>query len=113
VDLGALARSLGPIQEAMRKAQAERETTVIEGRSGGGAVSIRITGALTVQGVKLAPGTAQGDAGMLEDLVSAALADALRQHRERYGASPDEQMARIFKALDPAAMMGMMGGFGR
>ena len=97
----------------MRKAQAERETTVIEGRSGGGAVSIRITGALAVQGVKLAPGAAQGDVSLLEDLLAAALADALRQHRERYGATPDEQMARVFKTLDPTAMMGMLGGLGR
>jgi DNA-binding protein YbaB len=110
MDLSALARNLGPVQDAMRSAQAERETAVLVGKAGGGAVTISLTGMLTVKEVRLAKGAAAGDESLLEDLIAAALSDALRQHRERYGATPDEQMQRVFQRLDPMAMMRMLGG---
>jgi DNA-binding YbaB/EbfC family protein len=112
MDLAGLGKALGPLQESMRKAASERTTTVLEGRSGGGIVSIRIAGDLTVKGIAIAP-AALGDRAMLEDLVAAAVNDALRQHRERFGATPEDQLARVFKSLDPATMMGMLGGLGR
>lgn len=112
MDLAGLGKALGPMQEAMRRAASERTSTVLEGRSGGGVVSIRIGGDLLVKGIAIAP-AALGDKAMLEDLVMAAVNDALRQHRERFGATPEDQLARVFKSLDPAAMMGMLGGLGR
>ena len=111
MDLANLTKAMAPVQEAMRKASTERTDTVLEGRAGGGAVVVRIGGDLTVRGVRLLPAAMQGDATMLEDLFTAALGDALRQHRERFGATPDEQLARVFRSADMGAMMGMMGGF--
>jgi DNA-binding YbaB/EbfC family protein len=110
MDLGNLAKAMAPIQEAMRKASAERTDTVLEGRAGGGAVTVRIGGDLTVRGLRIAPAAAGGDVHLLEDLISAALGDALRQHRERFGATPEEQLGRVFKNADMGGMMGMMGG---
>lgn len=112
MDLAGLQRAFGPMQEAMAKADAERTATIIEGRAGGGAVVIRISGDLQVKGVRLLPAVAQGDAAMIEDLISAALSDAFRQHRERFGANPGEQLARGFKNADMGAMMAMLGGLG-
>jgi len=112
MDLAGLQRALGPMQEAMAKADAERAATVIEGRAGGGAVAIRITGALQVQGVRLLPAVAQGDAAMIEDLVAAALSDAFRQYRERFGATPAEQLGHAFHGADMGAMLAMLGGLG-
>lgn len=112
MDLAGLTRALGPVQDAMRKSAAERASTILEGRSGGGVVSVRIGGDLTVKQVAIAQ-AALGDKGMLEDLVGAAVNDALRQHRERFGATPEEQLSRVFKNVDPSAMMGMFGGLGR
>ena len=112
MDLAGLGAALGPLQGAMQRAASERTATVLEGRSGGGVVTIRLGGDLTVKGLAIAP-AALGDRAMLEDLVAAAVNDALRQHRERFGATPEDQLARVFKSLDPAAMLGMLGGLGR
>jgi hypothetical protein len=110
MDLEGLQRAVGPMQEAMRKADAERASTVIEGRAGGGAVVIRISGDLQMKGVSVLPAVAHGDAAMLEDLIGAALSDALRQHRTRFGANPEEQMARMMRSSDMGALMAMLGG---
>lgn len=107
MDIAGLARAMGPVQEAMRKAAAERSSTVFEGRSGGGVVSIRLGGDLVVKGIAIAP-AALGDRAMLEDLLVVAMNDALRKHSERFGSTPEDQLARMFKGIDPAAMMGMM-----
>jgi DNA-binding protein YbaB len=91
----------------MRKAQADRAAAVLEGRAAGGAVSIRITGTLEVHGVTIAPAAA-ADPANLQALIAAALADALARHRDRFGGTPEEQMAKVFQHADMSAMMGMM-----
>ncbi len=101
----------------MRQAEAERAATVLEGKAGGGAVSVKLTGTLEIKAVSIAPAAAQaagGDVGMLEDLVLAAMNDALRQYRTRFGASPDEQIQRMLGGSDMMALMGpLMRGLGR
>ncbi len=106
-DLASLARTLGPVQEAMRKAQADRAAAVLEGRAAGGAVSVRLTGTLEVHAISIAPALA-ADPASLQTLVAAALADALARYRERFGGTPEEQMAKVFQHADMSAMMGMM-----
>jgi DNA-binding protein YbaB len=118
MDMSQLLSSLGPIQEILQKAGAERAQTTFSGSAGGGAVTIQLKGDLTVAKVTIAPAAAaaaKDDASMLEDLISAALSDGLRQYATRYGATPDEQIQKLLGASNLGAMMGpLMGGmFGR
>jgi DNA-binding YbaB/EbfC family protein len=68
------------LQERALKAQQELEQKTAEGTAGGGAVSITVTGGLRVQSLKIAPEVVDPeDVEMLEDLVTAAVNEALQQ----------------------------------
>jgi hypothetical protein len=71
---------LQQMQQQAMKAQQELQEKVVEGSAGGGAVSITLTGGMTVQGLKIAPEVVDPeDVEMLEDLVTAAVNEALQQ----------------------------------
>ncbi len=71
---------LQQMQEKALAAQADLQAQVVEGSSGGGAVTISITGGLTVESLKIEPEVVDGDdVDMLEDLVKAALNEALQK----------------------------------
>jgi DNA-binding YbaB/EbfC family protein len=71
---------LAEMQERLAKAQEEIENRVATGTAGGGAVSVEITGAFKVKAVNIQPDVIDpDDAGMLEDLITAAINDALTQ----------------------------------
>jgi nucleoid-associated protein EbfC len=114
MDINALMSGLGPLQESLKKNDADRANTTFEGTAGGGAVKVRLSGMLTVGGVTIAPAAATaagGDVGMLEDLVAAALGDALRQFRTRYGVTSDEQMQKMLAGKDVSSLLGgLLGG---
>jgi hypothetical protein len=46
---------------------------------------------------------------MLEDLVAAAVGDALRQYRARYGVTSEEQMKRTMAGQDLGSLLGGLG----
>ena len=70
---------LQQMQERMLKAQEELKEQMSEGSAGGGAVSITVTGGLKVQSLKIAPEVVDPeDIEMLEDLVTAAVNEALQ-----------------------------------
>jgi DNA-binding YbaB/EbfC family protein len=71
---------LQQMQERAMKAQQELTEQVVDGSSGGGAVSVSITGGLEVQSLKIAQEVVDPeDVEMLEDLVTAALNEALQK----------------------------------
>ena len=73
-------RQVQQMQERLAKAQQELESMAVEGTAGGGAVSITINGKLEVQSLKIAPEVVDpDDVEMLEDLVTAALNEALQK----------------------------------
>jgi DNA-binding protein YbaB len=97
MDPEALLRAFGPIKERLARAEQERQEARVEGSAGGGAIRVVLRGDLRVERVTVAPAAAAGIAGdptMLEDLIAAAVEDALRQYRERFGVSAEEQMQR-------------------
>ena len=114
MDLNALMQLFGPMQEQLAKAEERRAEDRIEGSAGGGAVRIRLRGDLQVDRVQIAPaaaGAVGDDPTMLEDLVQAALADALGQYTRRYGASAQEQLQKLAGDSDLGGMLGpLMGG---
>jgi len=68
------------MQEQALKAQQELNEQVVQGTAGGGAVTISVSGGLKVQGLKIAPEVIDpDDVEMLEDLVTAAVNEALQQ----------------------------------
>ena len=68
------------MQKQMEEMQAELETKTIEVTSGGGAVKIVITGKRHIQSLELSPGIVDpDDVEMLQDLITAALNEAIRQ----------------------------------
>jgi DNA-binding YbaB/EbfC family protein len=82
---------LNEMQERLAKAQEEIENRVAEGTAGGGAVSVQITGGYKVKALKIEPDVIDpDDLGMLEDLIIAAVNEALTQvqgfHSENLGA---------------------------
>jgi len=108
-----LMKSAAPMQDALKKADGERAQTHFEGSAGGGAVKVRITGGMTVSGVTIAPAAAaaaNGDVAMLEDLICAAIGDALRQYRTRYGSNAQEQLEKLMAGADLMSLMGNMIG---
>ena len=68
------------MQERALKAQQELYEKTVDGSAGGGAVTITVTGGLKVQSLKIAPEVIDpDDIEMLEDLVTAALNEALQK----------------------------------
>lgn len=69
---------LAQMQEQLAKAQEEIENRVAEATAGGGAVKVEITGNYEIKSLKIDPDAVDPeDLGMLEDLVVAALNEAL------------------------------------
>jgi DNA-binding YbaB/EbfC family protein len=82
---------IAQMQERLARAQEEIENRVATATAGGGAVSVEITGAYRVKSLKIEPDVVDpDDLGMLEDLVTAAVNEALAQvqafHSENLGA---------------------------
>lgn len=108
--MDALLRAAGPMANSLKQTDADRAASVFEGRSGGGAVTVTMNGLLAVQKVRIAPAAAaaaEGDVSMLEDLVAAAITDALRLYRQRYGATAEEQMQKMMAGADLGSLMRM------
>jgi DNA-binding YbaB/EbfC family protein len=82
-------------QKMQEKLQAEVAQIRVDGSAGGGVVTIKMDGHKNVLGVKIDPEVA-GDVEMLQDLVLAALNDAVKK--------VDEESQR--------KMSGMLGGMG-
>ncbi len=77
-------RNLQQMMQQMKKMQEEMQQQMeamrIEASSGGGMVTVRMNGSKQVLSVKIDPEALQGgDAEMLQDLVQAAVNQALRQ----------------------------------
>lgn len=83
-------RQLQQMQDQISKAQQEIEESTVEASAGGGAVTVVVSGQPKVQSVKIEPEAVDpDDVEMLEDLIAAALNEALEKVRtmqaERFG----------------------------
>jgi DNA-binding YbaB/EbfC family protein len=71
---------LQQMQAQALKAQEQLNDQTVDGSAGGGAVSITVTGGMKVQSLKIAPEVVDpNDIEMLEDLVTAAVNEALQK----------------------------------
>ncbi len=67
------------MQDNFKKAQEELEAMEVQGESGGGLVTILMTGKREVRKVNIDPSLVGDDKDMLEDLVAAAINDAVHK----------------------------------
>src|SRR6185312_2612970 len=78
-----LMRNFGKLREAAEKTTEALGQVHVEGTAGGGAVTVKANGRMEVLGVRIDPKLlADGDAELLEDLVTAAVNQALLKARE-------------------------------
>jgi DNA-binding YbaB/EbfC family protein len=76
-------RQVQQMQAEMAKAQEELAAEVVEASAGGGMVTVKVTGALEVKEIRIDPEAIDPeDADMLQDLVLAAVNEALRSAQE-------------------------------
>jgi DNA-binding YbaB/EbfC family protein len=82
-DLNDLLSQAMQMQEQLAAAQEEVALAVVEGQAGGGAVRIEVTGAMEFRAVRIRPEAIDpDDVELLQDLVLAALHDAVRRIAE-------------------------------
>src|SRR4051812_15273968 len=82
-NLADLMRNAGKIRETMEKATESLGQLQVEGTAGGGVVTAKANGRLELVSVRIDPKLlADGDAELLEDLVTAAVNQALTKARE-------------------------------
>ena len=79
---GKLMQQVQKMQDEMASVQAELAEKEYTATVGGGLVSLTMLGSHQVTGVKIQPDAAADDIEMLEDLVAAAVNEAIRQVEE-------------------------------
>jgi DNA-binding YbaB/EbfC family protein len=100
-DLGNLLKQAQEMQQQLMAAQTQAAEQEVVGQAGGGVVSVRMTAGGEVLGVTIAPEVVDpSDVVMLEDLVTAALRDALAKGGEAQSAA----MASLGGGLDLGGM---------
>ena len=77
--MGNLMKQAQQMQANVEKAQQELALMEVTGEAGGGMVQITMTGKHDVKRVRIEDALFQNDKDMLEDLIAAAVNDAVRQ----------------------------------
>ena len=78
-----LQRMAQQMQQEMLRIQTELETLTVDGSAGGGVVKATVTGKQELVSVAIDPGAVDpSDVEMLQDLIVAAVNDALRASRQ-------------------------------
>ncbi len=91
-----LQRMAQQMQQEMLRVQNELASTVVDGSAGGGVVKAQVTGKQELISVTIDPSAVDpADVDMLQDLVVAAVNDALRASRE----IEQEKMAAVTGGL--------------
>ena len=105
-NLADIMRNVGKIRENVEKATEALGQLEVEGTSGGGAVSAKVNGKMELLSIRIDPKLlADGDAELLEDLVSAAVNQALNKARESAASS----ISSLAGGLPIPGMSGMFG----
>ena len=89
--LAGLMKQAQAMQDNLRKAQEELATIEVTGESGAGLVRVQMTCKHDVKRVQIDPSLLADDKDMLEDLVAAAINDAVR----RVEATTQEKMGKL------------------
>ena len=101
-DMGDLLKQAQKMQEQLMEAQATAAEQVVEGQAGGGVVKVTVTGGMEFRSVTIAPDAVDpDDVAMLEDLVLAAIHDAV--------AKVNDLSQQAMGGLDLGGLGGLLG----
>ena len=89
-NIGQLLQQAQRMQDNLKRAQEELAQLEVTGNAGGGMVSVTLTGRMEARKVRIEP-SALADGEMLEDLIAAAINDAVR----RAEAVSQEKMGKL------------------
>jgi DNA-binding YbaB/EbfC family protein len=78
-NFGNMVKQAQAMQANMQKVQAEIANIEVSGEAGGGMVKVTMTGKHEVKRVQIEPAVASEDREMLEDLIAAAINDAVHK----------------------------------
>ncbi len=81
--LGDIMKQAQQMQEQMQKMQEELANLEVQGESGAGLVKVRMTGKHDVKNINIDESLLTEDKEMLEDLIAAAVNDAVRRVEEK------------------------------
>ena len=88
--IAGLMKQAQQMQENMKKAQEQLAQLEVEGQSGAGMVKVTMAGSHSVRRIEIDPSLMEDDKEMLEDLVAAAVNDAVRRVEEQNKAKMGE-----------------------
>jgi nucleoid-associated protein EbfC len=95
-DIMGLMKQAQAMQQKLQDAQAELENVEVEGTSGGGVVTVKVTGKGALKAISIDPSLLNADEKeILEDLIVAAMNDA----RGKADRAAQERMADLTKGL--------------
>lgn len=101
IDPQKLAQMMQQAQSMQQKMQESLQSLRVDGQSGGGMVKVAMNGAYEILELKIEPSVVDpSEVGMLEDLIRAALNDAVGRVEE----------ARLEQAREMAGQMGIPPG---
>ena len=103
-NMNKMLKQVQEMQAEIAKAQEEAEKQEVEASAGGGMVTVRVNGALQVLEIKIDPDAVDpDDVEMLQDMVQAAMNEALRSAQEMVSS----RMSQVTGGLESA-----LGGMG-
>ncbi|MBU3672795.1 MAG: YbaB/EbfC family nucleoid-associated protein [Sinobacteraceae bacterium] len=94
-NIGNMMKQAEALQRNMQKAQEEIGRMEVTGESGGGMVKVTMTGKHEVKRVQIEPAVIGEDREMLEDLIAAAINDAVR----RVETQSQQRMSELMSGL--------------
>ena len=101
-NMGNLVKQAQKMQRDMAQVQAELKERVVEGTAGGGTVKAMVNGHMELVSLKIDPQAVDpDDVEMLEDLILAAVSQALKKAREM----ADEAMAKVTGGMGLPGML--------
>ena len=95
-DLMGLMKQAQALQQKLQDAQAELDTLEVDGTAGGGVVTVKVTGKVSLKSINIDPSLMNPDEKeILEDLIVAAMNDA----RTKADRVTQDRMADLTKGL--------------
>ncbi|BCB96609.1 nucleoid-associated protein [Dissulfurispira thermophila] len=108
--LGDIMRQAQKLQEEMQKMQEEAKKKTVEATSGGGMVTVVASGALEIISIKIDREVVNpDDVEMLQDLILAAVNEALRRAQEMV----NEEMSKLTMGMQIPGIGGLGNIFGK
>ncbi|MDP6380346.1 MAG: YbaB/EbfC family nucleoid-associated protein [Phycisphaerae bacterium] len=95
-DLKKLMEQAGKMQSSLKQIQEEMKDRIVEGSAGGGMVTAKVNGRQELLELKIDPEVVDpGDVELLEDLIKAAIGQAMKKSREML----EEEVGRLAGGL--------------